>query len=104
MNYDYSQQVVAIDIGGRPLWKGRNPPPIQYKIYGEVLLPGINYTDIVSIFEEHRICKKLGLISQHHFKEVVFTCNGFKVNGVCYRMEVLGCMAKKTRDLYFTVL
>ena len=47
---------------------------MQYKIYGEVLLPGINYTDIVSIFEEHRICKKLGLISQNHFKEVVLTC------------------------------
>ena len=30
--------------------------------------------DIVSIFEEHRICKKLGLISQNHFKEVMLTC------------------------------
>lgn len=62
---------MAIDISGRSVVKGRGPLHIQYKIYGEVLLPGINYTDVVSIFEEHRICKKLGLISQHHFKEVV---------------------------------
>lgn len=73
---------MAIDISGRPMWRGRSPLPIQYKIYGEVLLPGINYIDIVSIFEEHRICKKLGLISQHHFKEVVFTCLKHIINDV----------------------
>jgi len=62
--------VVAIDISGRPTTRGRSPPPMQYKIYGEVLLPGINYTDMISVFEEHRICRRLGLISQHHLKEV----------------------------------
>ena len=34
----------------------------------------------------------------------MFACNGHKVNGVCYRMEVLVCMEKKTRGLYFTAL
>ena len=70
---------MAIDISGQSMMKGRSPLHIQYKIYGEVLLPSINYTDIVSIFEEHRICKKLGLISQHHFKEVVLPCFNLKV-------------------------
>ena len=31
----------------------------------------------------------------------MFACNGHKVNGVCYRMEVLVCMEKKNKRFVF---
>lgn len=43
--------------------------PVQYRITAEVLLPGINTTDLASVFEEHRICKQLGVLGQHQFHE-----------------------------------
>ena len=81
---------------------------MQYKIYGEVLLPGINYTDMVSVFEEHRICRKLGLISQHHLKEVTIqcvysVCMFMHGTFVCSRMVVWVYMEKMTEGLYSTV-
>lgn len=43
---------------------------VTYKICGEVLVPGINTTDMAAIFEEHRICRQLGALGQHQFHEV----------------------------------
>ena len=48
----------------------KNDPQITYKIRGEVLIPAINCSDIASVFEEHRICKQLGVLGQHTFHEV----------------------------------
>ena len=48
----------------------KNDPQITYKIRGEVLVPAINTSDISSVFEEHRICKQLGILGQHKFHEV----------------------------------
>ena len=48
----------------------KNDPQMTYKIRGEVLIPAINCSDIASVFEEHRICKQLGVLGQHTFHEV----------------------------------
>lgn len=45
--------------------------PIKYKVCAEVLIPGINTSDLTAIFEEHRICKELGVLGQHQFHEVL---------------------------------
>ena len=44
--------------------------PLRYKICAEVLVPGINSSDLSSIFDEHRICKQLGVLGEHQFHEV----------------------------------
>lgn len=48
----------------------KNDPQITYKIRGEVLVPAISTSDIASVFEEHRICRQLGVLGQHKFHEV----------------------------------
>lgn len=44
--------------------------PMLYKLCGEVMIPSINNNDIGAIFEEHRICKELGILGVHQFHEV----------------------------------
>lgn len=44
-------------------------PPISYRISAEAMLPGIETSDMAAIFEEHRVCKKLGALGQHLFHE-----------------------------------
>ena len=56
---------LAIEISDLP----RETPPINYRISGEVLVPGIEANDAGLIFEEHRVCKKLGALGQHLFHE-----------------------------------
>ena len=48
----------------------RKDMPMEYKICCEVLVPGINTTDLPLVFEEHRVCKELGVLGQHQFHEV----------------------------------
>ncbi len=60
-----SQENLAIEISDLP----RETPPINYSICGEVLVPGIESSDIGLIFEEHRVCKRLGALGQHLFHE-----------------------------------
>lgn len=57
------EELLAIEISERP----KNSAPIKYKICGEVMIPGINTTDFYSIFEEHRVCRELGVLGHHLF-------------------------------------
>lgn len=59
------EETLSIEISDRQ----KDSPPISYKIGCEVLIPGINLNDIASIFEEHRICRQLGVLGQHQFHE-----------------------------------
>ena len=59
------EENLAIEISDRQ----KNMPPIKYKIGGDVLLPGINTTDMSSVFEEHRMCHELGALGPHLFFE-----------------------------------
>ena len=47
----------------------RDTLPLIYRICAEVLVPGIEMTDVASIFEEHRVCKEIGALGQHLFHE-----------------------------------
>ena len=59
-------QELLIEISDRH----KDGPPVYYKLYGEVFMPSINVTDFPAIFEEHRVCKRLGVLGQHKFHEV----------------------------------
>ena len=48
------EEELSIEISDRQ----KDSPPVPYKIGCEVLSPGINTTDVASIFEEHRICRE----------------------------------------------
>ena len=54
-----SPQLLSVDISDRP----KHEDLITYKLSGEVLVPCISISDVASIFEEHRICKHLGILS-----------------------------------------
>ncbi len=49
--------------------RSRQDPSVLYRIIGEVLVPGINTTDLASVFEEHRVCKQLRVLGQYQFHE-----------------------------------
>lgn len=57
------EESLSIEISDRP----KHSPPIKYKICGDVMIPGIDTTDLCAIFEEHRVCRELGVLSQHLF-------------------------------------
>lgn len=57
------EESLSIEISDRP----KNSPSIKYKICGDVMIPGIDITDFCSIFEEHRVCRELGVLGQHLF-------------------------------------
>lgn len=57
------EELLSIEISDRQ----KNASPIQYRLCGEVMIPGISTTNISSIFEEHRVCRDLGVLSQHLF-------------------------------------
>lgn len=57
------EEILSIEISDRQ----KDSPPVTYRISGEVLSPEINTKDIPSIFEEHRICRQLGVLGQHQF-------------------------------------
>lgn len=59
------EEELSIEISDRH----KDSKPIPYKIGCEVLNPGINTTDIALIFEEHRICRELGVLGQYQFHE-----------------------------------
>ena len=59
------EETLSIEISDRQ----KDSPPVSYKIGCDVLVPGINLNDIASIFEEHRICRQLGVLGQHQFHE-----------------------------------
>jgi len=60
-----TQENLAIEISDLP----RETPPMNYLITGEVLVPGIEASDVGLIFEEHRICKRLGALGRHIFRD-----------------------------------
>jgi len=53
------EEELIIDITGRN--HADHPNGIPYRLIGETCVPGINITDLGSIFEEHRICKNLNV-------------------------------------------
>lgn len=57
------EESLSIEISDRP----KHMDTIKYKICGDVMIPGINTTDLWSIFEEHRVCRELGALGQHLF-------------------------------------
>ena len=59
------EEELSIEISDRH----KDSKPVPYKIGCEVLNPGINTTDVASIFEEHRICQELGVLGQYQFHE-----------------------------------
>ena len=59
------EEELSIEISDRH----KDSKPIPYKIGCEVLNPGINTMDVASIFEEHRICRELGVLGQYQFHE-----------------------------------
>jgi len=76
-------QDISIDITERE--PSDNPRGIPYKLLAEACIPGINLSDIGSIFEEHRICRSLSLWQQttavssivdtHHLVYALVTSN-----------------------------
>lgn len=59
------EEELSVEISDRH----KDSQPIPYKIGCEVLNPGINTTDVASIFEEHRICRELGVLGRYQFHE-----------------------------------
>ena len=59
------EELLSVEISDRP----KDSAPLHYELRGEVLVPGINTTDTVSIFEEHRVCRQLGVLGQYLFHE-----------------------------------
>ena len=57
------EEILSIEISDRQ----KDSAPLSYKISGEVLQPEINTADVASIFEEHRVCRRLGVLGQHQF-------------------------------------
>ena len=65
---------------------------MKYRVCAEVLIPGINTTDLASIFEEHRVCKELGVLGQHQFHEVSIVVNDTMIIGqYCVIIALLLC-------------
>ena len=62
-----SLQLLSIEISDG----NKRDMPIFYKVCAEVLIPALNSTDVMSIFEEHRICRQLGVLGPHEFHEVM---------------------------------
>ncbi len=62
----YREEVLTIEVSDRP----KDSPALNYKICGEVLQPEINTLDVASIFEEHRIVRRLGVLREHQFHGV----------------------------------
>lgn len=60
-----NNETLSIEISDQK----RDTLPTNYRICGEVLVPGIENKDIPSIFDEHRVCKRLGSLGQHLFHE-----------------------------------
>lgn len=52
-------QEIYIDIIGRE--PKDNPGGLLYRLIAEACIPSINVDDLGSIFEEHRICRNLGI-------------------------------------------
>ncbi len=57
------EELLSIEISDR----SKDSSPITYKVFGEVMIPGIDTMDISCIFEEHRVCKNLSVLGQHLF-------------------------------------
>ena len=61
-------QDLAIEISDRD--PTDHPQGIPYKVMAEACIPGINLTDLGSIFEEHRIVKNLSVFLNTHQLEL----------------------------------
>ena len=59
------QENISIEISDQE----RDSAPLSYTICGDVHLPRIETADVADIFEEHRVCKKLGALGHHLFHE-----------------------------------
>ena len=64
----HSLQDLAIEISDRD--PADHPQGIPYKILAEACSPGINMTDLGSIFEEHRVVKNLSVFLNNHQLEL----------------------------------
>ena len=60
-------QELAIDVSGRDPNDHTNGIP--YRLIAEACIPGIDITNIGSIFEEHHICKNLSVWQHNHAME-----------------------------------
>ena len=59
------KQVVAVTIEISD--RHKDDPPVIYNIFGDVLEPAINTTDLGFIFEEHGVCQSLGVLGPQLF-------------------------------------
>ncbi len=84
-------QELLVEISDR----SRKDPPVVYRIIGEVLVPGINTSDMASVFEEHRVCRQLGVLGQYRFHEVshMQTC-AISVPSVLHAETIILVVAK----------
>ena len=76
--------------------------PMLYKLCGEVMIPAINNSDIGAIFEEHRICKELGVFGPHQFHDVCMSIG----NVVCtlmglFQEDIAGVYGEKEKRFVF---
>lgn len=58
------EELVCIDISDRD--PKDQPEGIGYKLMAECCLPGINITDMASVFEEHRVVRHVGIFGRQH--------------------------------------
>ena len=84
------EEHLSIEISDRP----RNATPIKYKICGDVRLPGINLTDVSSIFEEHRVCHELGALGPHLFNENCVGVYGESERRFLFKNVIVGKSAR----------
>ncbi len=88
----------------------RKTMPMKYKVCAEVLVPGINTADLSAIFEEHRVCKELGVLGQHQFHEVTYIhvhvdlYNEVHVLAVVYRRDAWEYLVRLKSGSYSRVL
>ena len=59
-----AEELVCVDVSDRD--PKDQPDGISYKLMAECCLPGINISDMVSVFEEHRVVRHVGVFSRQH--------------------------------------
>ncbi len=85
------EEILSIEVSDRQI----DIPPLSYKICGEVLHPEINTVDVASIFEEHRVCRRLGVLGQHQFHgEGCIGVYGEEERRFVFKSVIVGQLAK----------
>lgn len=82
---------LMIEIGDRH----KDDPPVVYHIYGDVLEPAINTTDLGFIFEEHGVCQSLRVLGPQMFhREGCVGVYGEAERRFAFKSVIVGQMAK----------